>query len=61
MSLFPAKCHPILVIDPNARSTSVTTFETFQPIARRDQQIVESGGHVEGLEFPLGPAPDVAW
>lgn len=51
-SLGPGETDPPLVVNSDAVLTRSITFELFQPIARRDSQVIERVG---GTELPKLP------
>jgi hypothetical protein len=56
MSVFPAEAHPPLIINTDAVLPSSITFEQFQPIVRRNSQVIYTARPIKLSKFALRDA-----
>jgi len=61
ITVVPAETHTPLLVDANAVLTRSLAFQLFQPIARRDSQIVEPVCSVDSNEFSQHDTPETGW
>jgi hypothetical protein len=50
--VFPEKADPPLIVDPDAELTFAIGLQRFQPVARRNSEVIKAPGPVKIQEFP---------
>ena len=53
----PRETDAILVVDPNAVLSSAISTQCFQPIARRNPQLIQSHDRIQLVQFPPSDTP----
>jgi hypothetical protein len=61
MATLPPERHPVLVVHANAVTLGSLTLQALKSVARRNRQVVEAGGSIQELEFPLYDTPELTW
>jgi hypothetical protein len=60
MSVLPPERHSVLLVHPTAVPTGLIALQTFEPIPRRSDKIVQSAGAIEQFQFTFYDAPQLA-
>jgi hypothetical protein len=60
MSVLPPERDAILIIDPDAVSARLVSFQQLETVAGGNRQIVEPRRGIEQFQLPLNDAPDPA-
>lgn len=59
IALLPAEADAPLIVDADAVLTTPIAFQRFQPIGRRDTQILETGSGIEHAQLASGDRLDI--
>jgi len=59
IAVLPLEAHPELIVDPDAVLPGPVAFEGFEPVGRRDTQVVKPAGAIEHRQLAHGDGFDV--